>query len=53
MLLGMTLLGWALLVAAEARFAWGAIGLVVLLLATLLIAPAFRRLPARRTRLER
>ena len=53
MLLGMTILGWALLVAAEARLAWGAIGLVVLLLATLLVAPTLRRLPARRTRLER
>jgi len=48
MLLGMTILGWALLVAAEARFIWGAIGLVVLLLATLLMAPTFRRLPTRR-----
>lgn len=50
MLLGMTMLGWALLIAAEAQLTWGAIGLVVVLLATLLVAPAFRRLPARRRR---
>ncbi len=47
MLLGLTLLGWALLVAAEAGFAWGAVGLVVLLLGTLFLAPVFRQLPAR------
>lgn len=48
MLAGMTLLGWALLIATEARFAWGAIGLVILLLAIVLIAPTLQRLPARR-----
>lgn len=52
MLLGLTLLGWALLVAAEAGFAWGAIGLVAMLLGTLFLAPAFRRLPARSRRQE-
>jgi hypothetical protein len=52
MLLGLTLLGWALLIAAEAGFAWGAIGLVVLLLGTLFLAPAFRRMPIRSRRLE-
>jgi hypothetical protein len=46
-LLGLTLLGWALLVAAEAGFAWGAIGLVALLLGTLFLAPNLRRLPTR------
>jgi hypothetical protein len=46
MLLGLTLLAWALMIAAEARFIWGAAGLVVLLLSVLLIAPAFRRLPS-------
>ena len=46
-LLGLTLLGWALLVAAEAGFAWGAIGLIALLLGTIFLAPTLRRLPAR------
>lgn len=45
MLVGLTLLAWALLIAAEAQFAWGVVGLVVLLLATIVLAPAFRRLP--------
>ena len=47
MLLGLTLLGWALLIAAEARLIWGAIGIVSLLLAILLVTPLFRQLPAR------
>jgi hypothetical protein len=45
MLIGLTLLAWALLIAAEAQFAWGVVGLLVLLMATVVIAPAFRRLP--------
>jgi len=52
MLLGLTLLGWALLVAAEAGFAWGAVGLVILLLGTLFLAPVFRQLPPRARRIE-
>lgn len=51
MLVGLTLMAWALLIATEAHFAWGAIGLVVLLLAVLLVAPTFRRLPSRGRRL--
>ena len=47
MLMGLTLLGWALLIAAEARLIWGAIGIVSLLLAILLVTPLFRQLPAR------
>lgn len=47
MLMGLTLLGWALLIAAEARLIWGAIGIVALLLAILLVTPLFRQLPAR------
>lgn len=47
MLVGLTLLGWALLIAAEDRLVWGAIGLVALLLAILLVTPLFRQLPAR------
>lgn len=47
MLVGLTLLAWALLIAAEAQFAWGIVGLLVLLLATVVLAPAFRRLPLR------
>ncbi|HEY7341168.1 MAG TPA: hypothetical protein VH591_09825 [Ktedonobacterales bacterium] len=47
MLMGLTLLGWALLIAAEARLIWGAIGFVALLLAILLVTPLFRQLPAR------
>ncbi len=47
MLMGLTLLGWALLIAAEARLIWGAIGLVALLLAILLVTPLFRQLPMR------
>ena len=47
MLIGLTLLGWALLIAAEDRLIWGAIGLVALLLAILLVTPLFRQLPAR------
>ena len=50
MLIGLTLLGWALLIAAEDRLIWGAIGLVALLLAILLITPLFRQLPARNRR---
>lgn len=46
MLMGLSLLGWALLIAAEARLIWGAIGLVTLLLAILLVTPLFRQLPA-------
>ena len=46
-LLGLTLLGWALFVTLEAGYAWGAVGLVVLLLSALFLAPAFRQLPAR------
>jgi hypothetical protein len=46
LLVGLTLLGWALLIAAEASLVWGAIGLVVLLLAILLGAATFRQLPA-------
>lgn len=53
MLVGLTLLGWALLIAMEARMPWGAVGLVLLLLAVVLIAPLFRRLPARGQRPER
>lgn len=52
MLMGLTLTAWALLVAAEARFAWGAVGLVVLLLAIVVIAPTIRRLPLSSRRLE-
>lgn len=48
-LLGLTLAAWALLILMEAHYAWGAIGLVILLLATVLIAPAFRRFPIRRS----
>ncbi|MGE5334001.1 MAG: hypothetical protein ACM3N4_04810 [Nitrososphaerota archaeon] len=51
LLAGLTLTGWALLIAAEARFAWGAIGLIILLLSIVLIAPTFRRLPLRSRRL--
>jgi len=40
-------LPWALLIAAEDRLIWGAIGLVALLLAILLVTPLFRQLPAR------
>jgi hypothetical protein len=47
MLMGLTLLAWALLIAAEDRLIWGVIGLVALLLAILLITPLFRQLPAR------
>jgi hypothetical protein len=47
MLAGATLTGWALLIAMEARFIWGAIGLVVLLLAILLVGPALRRVSPR------
>jgi hypothetical protein len=47
MLVGLTLLAWALLIAAEDHLIWGAIGLVALLLAILLITPLFRQLPAR------
>ncbi len=47
MLMGLTLLAWALLIAAEDRLIWGAIGLVALLLAILLVTPLFRQLPAR------
>lgn len=47
MLVGLTLLGWALLIAAEAQFAWGIVGLLVLLMATVVLAPALRRLPLR------
>ena len=47
MLMGLTLLAWALLIAAEDRLIWGAIGLVALLLAILLITPLLRQLPAR------
>ncbi|HEU5349016.1 MAG TPA: hypothetical protein VFU63_10440 [Ktedonobacterales bacterium] len=53
MLIGLSLTGWAMLIAAEAGLAWGAVGLVVLLLATVLIAPTFRRLPVRIRRWER
>ncbi|HET9980269.1 MAG TPA: hypothetical protein VFQ32_07490 [Ktedonobacterales bacterium] len=53
MLLGLTLLGWALLVALEAGFIWGAIGLVALLLGTLFLAPVFRQLPANARQTER
>lgn len=53
LLAGLTLMAWALLIASEAHFAWGAIGLVVLLLAVLLVAPSFRRLPSRVRRPER
>ena len=47
MLMGLTMLAWALLIAAEDRLIWGAIGLVALLLAILLVTPLFRHLPAR------
>lgn len=47
MLMGLTLLAWALLIAAEDRLIWGAIGLVALLLAILLVTPLFRQLPVR------
>ncbi len=47
MLMGLTLLAWALLIAAEDRLIWGAIGLVALLLAILLVTPLFRQLPTR------
>lgn len=47
MLSGLVLLGWALLTAAEASLAWGAIGLTLLLIATLLVAPTLQRLPTR------
>jgi len=47
MLMGLTLLAWALLIAAEDRLIWGAIGLVALLLAILLVTPLFRQLPMR------
>lgn len=47
MLMGLTLLAWALLIAAEDRLIWGAIGLVALLLAILLVTPLLRQLPAR------
>ena len=50
MLIGLTLLAWALLIAAEDRLIWGAIGLVALLLAILLVTPLFRQLPARSRR---
>ncbi len=50
MLAGLTLLAWALLIATEAHFAWGAIGLALLLLSAVLIAPALRRLPMRSRR---
>ncbi|HEU4783070.1 MAG TPA: hypothetical protein VFS83_07015 [Ktedonobacterales bacterium] len=46
-LMGLTLLAWALLIAAEDRLIWGAIGLVALLLAILLVTPLFRQLHAR------
>jgi hypothetical protein len=47
MLIGLTLLAWALLIAAEDGLIWGALGLVALLLAILLVTPVFRQLPAR------
>ncbi|HEX5546663.1 MAG TPA: hypothetical protein VFX24_04580, partial [Ktedonobacterales bacterium] len=47
MLMGLTMLAWALLIAAEDRLIWGAIGLVALLLAILLVTPLFRQLPTR------
>jgi MFS family permease len=53
MLIGLTLLGWALLIAAEAHFTWGALGLVALLLAVILVAPLMRQLPAHSRRMRR
>jgi hypothetical protein len=53
MLIGLSLLGWALMIAAEAHYSWGAIGLVALLLLVVLIAPVLRQLPVRSRRMRR
>jgi hypothetical protein len=45
-LFGLALLGWALLGAAGQGYAWGFLGLVALVLASVLLAPLARRWPA-------
>lgn len=46
-LFGAAVLGWALLAAADHRFAWGALGLAVLVVASVAITPLASRWPAR------
>lgn len=53
LLIGLVMLAWALLTAAEAHLIWGAIGLSLLLIAIVGIAPSFRRLPTGGRHMER